>query len=399
VLGHPIDIPSLQGGPFQSDRLTFSSVLGQQRHMALNLPESRSVLSGQLRARGFAVVQPLSNATAASVFKVKESTDPDAVAWVAKVVSLSGMDAKARASAQQEVSLLRGLAAHPNLIAYRESFLDDSTGILYIVMSLAEDGDLRRVVTESQAVKRSLPEPIVLWWVRQTLEGLRHLHDQGVMHRDLKSSNIFLCDGRRRIRIGDFGISIVLESKSFASSCVGTPAYMAPEMMQNEKYDYHVDMWALGCICFELCTLSLPFSAGSLFDLVMLVVNKDPDWSLWHGYSPELLDVAKRLMRKKMKDRPTAEEMLEEPLFAPGGRGSQVASEDDWAIVTPMATLESAEEQCDPEKRTNGPSLSQLTTIDGSTEAQSSQGHASTLASPALVVNAWDDGKAQETLV
>merc|ERR1740121_3148265 len=122
--------------------------------------------------------------------------------------------------------------------------------MLYIVMSLAEDGDLRRAVLEAQ---------VVLTWVRQTLFGLEHLHSQGVVHRDLKSSNIFLCEGHRRVRIGDFGISRVLESTDFASSCVGTPAYMSPELMRNESYDYHVDMWAAGCVCFELCALHLPF--------------------------------------------------------------------------------------------------------------------------------------------
>merc|ERR1719284_180207 len=143
-------------------------------------------------------------------------------------------------------------------------------------MTLAEDGDLRRVVTEFQAAQALFPEPVVLSWTRQTLEGLKLLHSQGVVHRDLKSSNIFLCEGRRRIRIGDFGISKVLESTNFASTCVGTPAYMSPELMRNERYDYHVDMWALGCISYELCTLSLPFAAGSLVELACQVMETVP---------------------------------------------------------------------------------------------------------------------------
>merc|ERR1719230_2471992 len=102
-----------------------------------------------------------------SVFCVKQEKDPIEETYVAKVVTLAGLDAKGRASAQQEVSLLKGLAAHPNLIAYRESFLEDSAGagILFIVMSLAEDGDLRRVVTEfaggREVAPRTLPEPVV----------------------------------------------------------------------------------------------------------------------------------------------------------------------------------------------------------------------------------------------
>lgn len=164
------------------------------------------------------------------------------------------------------------MSAHPNLIAYKQSFLEDG-GLLFIIMTLAEDGDLCRVVGEAQVARRVLPETAVLTWLRQTLLGLEHLHNQGVVHRDLKSSNIFLCDGRRGIRIGDFGISTVLQSTAFASSCVGTPAYMSPELMRNERYDFHVDMWALGCICFELCSLDLPFAAASLLQLAMQVMD------------------------------------------------------------------------------------------------------------------------------
>eukprot|EP00418_Pyrodinium_bahamense_P052353 CAMPEP_0179164670 /NCGR_PEP_ID=MMETSP0796-20121207/80840_1 /TAXON_ID=73915 /ORGANISM="Pyrodinium bahamense, Strain pbaha01" /LENGTH=456 /DNA_ID=CAMNT_0020867169 /DNA_START=46 /DNA_END=1414 /DNA_ORIENTATION=+ len=319
--------------------------------------QDASILADKLRARGFQVVQNLKGAGHATIFRVKETEDPSADAYVAKVVSLTGLDAKGRASAQQEVSLLKGLAAHPNLIAYRESFMEEAD-LLYMVMSLAEDGDLRRVVTESQAAKRMIPEPIVLSWMRQTLSGLEHLHGQGVVHRDLKSSNIFLCEGRRRIRIGDFGISRILESTAFASSCVGTPAYMSPELMRNERYDYHVDMWALGCICFELCTLNLPFTARSLFELACQVMEQSPAWSLWSGYSEDLQSVAQRLLNKGVAARPTAAELLQEPLFAPGGRGSLEPPAEAWAALEPMPDGGSRS----PEKRISQPPMSQLTT-------------------------------------
>merc|ERR1719162_1189758 len=132
------------------------------------------------------------------------------------------------------------------------------------------------------------------------------------------------------IRIGDFGISKVLESTDFAQSCVGTPAYMSPELMRNERYDYHVDMWALGCVCFELCTLRLPFIAKSLLDLVQQVVGTEPEWSHWdRSYSQDVRSVAKRCLRKDATGRPTAEEALSEPLFQEG-RGALPPGEDVW---------------------------------------------------------------------
>lgn len=296
----------------------------------------RGVLASRLRQRGFKVVEPLKCAGHASIFRVAETDGPDAEFFVAKVVSVTGLDAKGRASAQQEVSLLKGLSKHPNLIAYRESFMEEA-GILYIVMSLAEDGDLRRVVTEAQAANRLLQETIIFCWIRQTLQGLRHLHTQGVVHRDLKSSNIFLCEGRRRIRIGDFGISRVLESTAFASSCVGTPAYMSPELMRNERYDFHVDMWALGCVCYELCTLRMPFPASSLLELAVQVMDSEPRWDAMSSCSSELSHVTQRLLRKEVSARPTASALLAEPLFAEGGKGATAPYEEAWSSLAALA--------------------------------------------------------------
>lgn len=305
-----------------------------------SLMSNRGVLAAVLVARGYKRVQPLKNASgSAAIFRVQESEEEGAEPYVAKVVSLSGLDAKGCASAQQEVSLLKGLSAHPNLIAYRQSFMEEA-GQLYIVMSLADGGDLRCVVAECTSQKRTIPESVVLSWTRQTLSGLGHLHSQGVVHRDLKSSNIFLCQRRRVVRIGDFGISRVLDSTAFATSCVGTPAYMSPELMRSERYDHHVDMWAMGCIIYELCTLKLPFMSRSLVDLAMQVLEEDPVWTSWGDFSEEIRSVCARLLQKDPEARPTSTELLEEPLFAPGGRSWLPPPEEAWSQI---ATLEVAE--------------------------------------------------------
>jgi len=297
----------------------------------------------------------------------------DAIPFVAKVVSLMGLDEKGRASALQEVSLLKGLSRHPNLIAYRDSFEITEAGILYIVMTLAEDGDLRAAVTESQAAKRFLPEPIVLSWVRQTLSGLQHLHGQSVCHRDLKSSNLFLSGGRRNILIGDFGISKVLESTAFASSVVGTPAYMSPELMRNERYDFHVDMWAMGCICFELCTLQLPFITRSLLELAQMVIEKDPAWCFWEGndFSEEIFEVTRRLLLKDVDSRPSATQLLDEPFFCEGGSGALPVPEEAWDVLARKPGLGAS-----VKRDTQSPPLSQLTTAEtgDSLSSQSSKG-------------------------
>mmetsp|Transcript_32567 Transcript_32567/g.107403 ORF Transcript_32567/g.107403 Transcript_32567/m.107403 type:complete len:366 (-) Transcript_32567:73-1170(-) len=290
---------------------------------------SESALCDKLSAHGFVVKRKLVGTAACSIFCVASREDPDGELCAAKIVNLEGLDVHGRSHAQQEVSFLKGIAAHPNLIAYRDSFVEAPH--LFIVMSLAEDGDLRQVVKEASTAQRALPEFVVLSWLGQLLRGLAHMHAQDVLHRDLKSSNVFLSGGRRHLRIGDFGISTVLESVSFATSCVGTPAYMAPEILHNERYDFHADMWAVGCICYELCTLEMPFQAANLIQLFAQVTDMEPDWEHWRGFSEELRSVAWRLLQKNASKRPTAQGVLDEALFSNG----EETPEELWAQVTP----------------------------------------------------------------
>jgi NIMA (never in mitosis gene a)-related kinase len=100
--------------------------------------------------------------------------------------------------------------------------------------------------------------------------GLRHIHNRKVLHRDLKSQNIFLTKSNQ-VKIGDFGISKVLENTmDFAKTSLGTPYYLSPEICMGQKYDYKSDVWMVGCILYEMCTLKRPFEGDSL----NVVINK-----------------------------------------------------------------------------------------------------------------------------
>lgn len=90
--------------------------------------------------------------------------------------------------------------------------------------------------------------------------GLQQIHKNGIIHRDLKPQNIFICESQAKI--GDFGVSGVLKSGSYLSSKSGTFAYMAPEMLNSNKYTNAVDVWSLGCIAYEMCELKMPFNGS-----------------------------------------------------------------------------------------------------------------------------------------
>jgi NIMA (never in mitosis gene a)-related kinase len=118
------------------------------------------------------------------------------------------------------------------------------------------EGDLSTYIKALKKRGQRLSEKLIGYWFTQLLFGLRVLHSKNILHRDLKSANIFLTKNYS-LKIGDFGISKVLE-RSSAITCIGTPLYLSPEVCNNQPYTYSSDMWALACIVYEMCSLRVP---------------------------------------------------------------------------------------------------------------------------------------------
>jgi len=109
------------------------------------------------------------------------------------------------------------------------------------------------------------------WFVQMCL-ALEYIHRRKVLHRDIKSSNVFLTSNNT-VKLGDFGISKVLDSTNdIALTVQGTPYYMSPEVCQSKGYSYKSDVWSLGCILYELCTLKHAFHSENLLGLVFKIV-------------------------------------------------------------------------------------------------------------------------------
>lgn len=115
-------------------------------------------------------------------------------------------------------------------------------------------------------------EDHVLNWFTQICLALKHVHDRKILHRDLKSQNIFLTKNNM-IKLGDFGIARVLsETKSKAKTVVGTPYYLSPEIIQSKPYSFKSDIWSLGVLLYEMCALQPPFNAQSLHQLARKII-------------------------------------------------------------------------------------------------------------------------------
>ena len=149
-------------------------------------------------------------------------------------------------------------------------------------------------------------------WFVQLCLSLEYIHGRKILHRDIKSSNVFLTRNNT-IKLGDFGISKVLENTNDQAMTVqGTPYYMSPEVCQNKPYNYKSDIWALGCILYELCTLQHAFHAENLLGLVYKIVQDKHD-PIPSSYSDEMKNLVALILNKNDKERPSALEILKIP--------------------------------------------------------------------------------------
>lgn len=173
-------------------------------------------------------------------------------------------------------------------------------------------GDVAYHIKRKQQKGETFTEQEIFHWFVQICLALDYVHQRKIIHRDIKTQNVFLT-GSRTVKVGDFGISKVLESTTqCAMTVVGTPYYMAPEACQSEPYTSKTDVWALGIILYELCTLKQPFFADNLLGLVFKIVQDQPE-PIPNTYSAELQELVTMLLNKKQSERPSTAEILKMP--------------------------------------------------------------------------------------
>ncbi|XP_009198837.2 serine/threonine-protein kinase Nek4 isoform X7 [Papio anubis] len=232
----------------------------------------------------------------------------DGKQYVIKKLNLQNASSRERRAAEQEAQLLSQLK-HPNIVTYKESW-EGGDGLLYIVMGFCEGGDLYRKLKEQKG--QLLPENQVVEWFVQIAMALQYLHEKHILHRDLKTQNVFLTR-TNIIKVGDLGIARVLENHcDMASTLIGTPYYMSPELFSNKPYNYKSDVWALGCCVYEMATLKHAFNAKDMNSLVYRIIEgKLPPMP--RDYSPELAELIRTMLSKRPEERPSVRSILRQP--------------------------------------------------------------------------------------
>ncbi|NXD50945.1 NEK3 kinase, partial [Corvus moneduloides] len=194
---------------------------------------------------------------------------------------------------------------HPNVVAFKESF--EADGHLYIVMEYCDNGDLMQKIKHQGG--NFFPEDTILHWFVQMCLAVKHIHDKRVLHRDIKSKNVFLTQSGK-VKLGDFGSARLLaHPMSYACTYVGTPYYVPPEIWESLPYNNKSDIWSLGCILYELCTLKHPFQANSWKHLILKICKGSYD-PLPSHYSYELHYLIKQMFKRNPQNRPSASTIL-----------------------------------------------------------------------------------------
>ena len=233
--------------------------------------ESKQVLNGSI-VQGYKIIKFLGKGKFSDVYQAERQLDQKLVALkIIKIYDI--MDKETVQKCLQEVDLLKKVS-HPNIVKYFDSFMADNE--LFIAIEWADKGDVKKLIKKFKQEGDLIDECHIIQYTREIAGALQHMHEQRVIHRDLKPANILIfSDGT--FKLGDLGLGRSLSKETIkAFSRVGTPLYMAPEVINNKGYDFKSDNWSLGCVVYELVTLRSPFQTNekiSVMDLFKVITQ------------------------------------------------------------------------------------------------------------------------------
>ena len=231
----------------------------------------------------------------------------DKKVYAMKSINIGKLDNKEIEAGLNEIRILASLS-HPNIIGYKEAFYDNNTRTLNIIMEYADDGDISKKIQENLKRRLRFEESTIWEWIIQLLKGLKYLHDNKIMHRDLKCANIFLMKNGL-LKIGDLNVSKIIKGGyALAQTQTGTPFYLAPEIWKDLPYNYKCDIWSVGCIIYELCTSRPPFRGTSLKELGRNVLNGY--YLPITGFSNDIKEIIAKMLIVDPKRRASTDELL-----------------------------------------------------------------------------------------
>ncbi|KAI0204288.1 kinase-like domain-containing protein [Astrocystis sublimbata] len=282
----------------------------------------------------YEVLEKIGHGSFGVIRKVRRKVDGMVVCR--KEISYLKMSQKEREQLHAEFQILSSLR-HPNIVGYYHREHLKQSQDLHLYMEYCGNGDLGRVIRDLVRNDKFAEEEFVWTVFSQLVTALYRCHYgvdppevgnnvlvQGktkprvpsgavtILHRDLKPENVFLGENNS-VKLGDFGLSKMIQSHDFASTYVGTPFYMSPEICAAERYTLKSDIWSLGCVIYELCAREPPFNAKSHFQLVQRI-KEGKVATLPRIYSAELMAVIRDCLNVNPDTRPDTAALLNLPI-------------------------------------------------------------------------------------
>ena len=251
----------------------------------------------------YKIINKLGNGAFGSVYKIVDTNDNKTYAL--KKIDIDKEVEKNISIIENESNILKSVD-NPNIVKYYDCFREKNS--FYILMEFCEYKDLSSFIEKYKKKNELVPESVIRSIFRELCNGIKEIHSKKVIHRDLKPENIFISDDYR-IKIGDFGISKILDGTSYAKTMAGTLLYMAPEIVKGVKYTNKIDIWSLGCILYEICTLKKCFDANNILNLAKKIISGVHGKIDLNFYNENLQNIIDLLLKVEDKQRPNVEEV------------------------------------------------------------------------------------------
>lgn len=232
---------------------------------------------------------------------------------------------------QQEIAVLMSVS-HPNMLCLKDTF--DEEKAVYLVLELAVEGELFNWIVMKQKLTEEETRKVFI----QLFQGVKYLHDRGIVHRDIKPENILLKDRDLYVKLADFGLAKIIGEESFTTTLCGTPSYVAPEILEdskNRRYTRAVDIWSLGvvlyiCLCGfppfsdELNTTQSPYTLSQQIKMGRF----DYPSPYWDSVGDPALDLIDRMLAVDPEKRYTVDQCLEHPWTRNDFSGTKIGLND-----------------------------------------------------------------------
>ena len=270
--------------------------------------------------RDYKIIKRIGFGSSGLVYKVTNKNDPSNKIYILKQIPYSEPNLeetmKKVQSAKNEALILSKLCCK-YIVKYYDSFVDSDNN-LNIIMEYCDSGDLNSFINKLKKEKKYLTEEEIWHYFIQISLGLAYIHSKNILHRDLKPMNIFLTN-KNQVKIGDLGVAKLLSANANASTCIGTPYYLSPEICKEKPYNSKGDVWALGCILYELSTFNKPFVASNPAALILKIINGNftPLSEIKNGqkYSKDLENMITNILQKDYEIRPLMKDIINSKIF------------------------------------------------------------------------------------